>query len=92
MSILRPGNHQQRELRRDQRQQATLDNVEKVYQVALRTVPEYWQNWCRRKRLAAEPGPRSPDQPPKKQETTLVNMARLLVINYGMSVLVEVPT
>lgn len=81
---------EQRNARREQRHQARLDNVEEIHEVALRTVQEYWPNRRRRRGLLAVPGFRLPHQPPKKQEPTLANLAKLLSAYYGVSVLVEV--
>jgi hypothetical protein len=79
-----------RAVRPEPDQRTNLDNVEEMYEVALRTVQEYWPNRRRRRGLLAEPGFRLPREPAKREEPTVANLAKLLAAYYGMSVLVEV--
>lgn len=83
---------EERDQQREQRQNATLGEVEEIYELALSTVQDYWPNRQPIRGLSADAADsfRLPHEPPKKEAPTLPNLAKLLAKYYGMSVLVEV--
>jgi hypothetical protein len=81
---------EQRAVRRTQRQEARLDNVEEIYKIALKTVEEYWPKRRRRRGQDEARSLSLPQQPPKKEQANLASLAKLLSAYYGLSVLVEV--
>jgi len=81
---------EQRAVRRTQRQEVSLDNVEDIYTAALNTVEEYWPKRRRRRVQDADRSFSMPQRPPEKEQANFASLAKLLSAYYGVSMLVEV--
>lgn len=84
--------YEARRARWAERRNASLGDVERIYEVALKNIRSYWPERRRTRGAGAEDAFTLPEQLPTEQAPTIANAAKLLGQYYGVSLLVEVRT